>query len=547
MTLAGLLRQARPWRGQLMLLILMMLAESLASLVVPWLLGLLAGGVLLGVMGESWPLVWRLTGLLALIAGLRILAGILAGSIGLNILAGLRVMVHDHVMNLPLAFHHDTRRGDLMSLMTWEIGRLSDYLTGTLVMILPAIVTAIGALILMAQISPMMTLVVPALIPLFLLGAKLFGRHLRQLSARMQEAEASMMARAHEALEILPAIKSFTREPETSAAYRASVTAARRAGFAELSAWSVLSPVTGFVTGSAAVLLLGFAGPAVAAGGLSATETISFMLYAALLTRPLAGLADVWGRTQATRGVLARLERVLALPVEQGGPGRIGRSRGEIGIRDLHYAWPGRAPLLRGLDLAVAAGECIAVTGANGAGKSTLTALLTGMMKPESGRITLDGTDIATLALRDLRQQFGHVPQRPLLFDGTLRDNIAFGLPGADEAQIEAAARAAQAHDFIMALPDGYDTRIGESGLRLSGGQSQRVALARALISDPPVLILDEATAMYDLEGESAFVEAARSAFAGRSVILITHRPATLALASRVVELRDGRLHRIRG
>lgn len=169
------------------------------------------------------------------------------------------------------------------------------------------------------------------------------------------------------------------------------------------------------------------------------------------------------------------------------------------------------------------------------------------MMPPGSGQITFDGQDISGLDLRDLRCQIGHVPQRPLLFDGTIRDNIAFGHPGADQAMVETAARAAQAHDFITALPDGYDTRIGESGLRLSGCQGQRVALARALIKDPPVLILDEATAMYDLEGESAFVAAAASALAGRSVILITHRPATLALASRVVELRDGRLHPVRG
>lgn len=351
MTLLDLLRHARRWRGSLALLVLMLLGESLASLVVPWLLGVLAGDVLLGVLGESWQLIGRLVGLLAVIAILRGLAAILAGWIGLNILTELRAMVHDHVMALPLSFHQDNRRGDLMSLMTWEIGRLSEYLTGTLVNILPALVTAIGALLLMAQISPLMTLVVPALIPVFLIVSKLFGRHLRGLSTKVQQAEAEVMARAQEGLEILPAIKSFTREPETAAAYRGVIGSARRAALAELSVWAMLSPVTAFLTGSAAVMLLGLAGPAVAAGGLSATEIISFMLYAALLTRPLAALADVWGRTQAARGVLARLAQVLALPVEAGGPVRIGRAAGMIAVRDLHFSYPGRGAVLQGLDL----------------------------------------------------------------------------------------------------------------------------------------------------------------------------------------------------
>jgi ABC-type bacteriocin/lantibiotic exporter with double-glycine peptidase domain len=297
-----------------------------------------------------------------------------------------------------------------------------------------------------------------------------------------------------------------------------------------------------FIAGSAALVLLGLAGEALAAGGLSASGLISFMLYAALLTRPVAALADVWGRTQVARGILARLSRVLGERVETGGNRPMARAKGRIAVETVHFSYSGRPPALSGIDLNIAAGECVALTGANGAGKTTLTALMMGLMAPGAGRITLDGQDIATLRLRDLRRQFGHVPQRPLLFNGTIRDNIAFGLPGATEAEIVAAARDAQADAFIRSLPEGYDTLIGDAGVRLSGGQSQRVALARALIKDPPVLVLDEATAMYDLEGESAFVAAAATAFRGRTVILITHRPATLALARRTLVLDGGRL-----
>ncbi len=542
MTLRRILRLAQPWRWPIVLLIVIMLGESLASLAVPWFAGLLAADVLAGMFGTDWWLVAKLIGLLAVAAALRGISSLVSGRIGLAVLSDLRAMVHDHVVNLPIGFHQDSRRGDLMSLMTWEVGRLSSYLTGTLVSILPSVVTAAGAMVMMARIDLLLAMVVPILIPVFFLVSRLIGRRLRGLSTRVQKAEAAVMASAQQTLEILPAIKTFTREPETSSGYRADVDRAQNAAFAELSAYAVMGPVTQFITGAAAVILLALAGQAVGGRDLTASGAVSFMLYAALLTRPMSALVDVWGRTQVVRGVLDRMGRVLDLDIETGGAGRIGRARGEIAVTDLHFTYPDRPEVLRGVDLRIAAGDCVALTGANGAGKTTLTALIMGLMPPSAGEITLDGIPVDTLALRDLRRQFGHVPQRPLLFNGTIRDNIAFGLPGAGEAQVVAAARAAQADDFVRTLPDGYDTMIGDEGVRLSGGQSQRVAFARALIKDPPVLILDEATSMYDLDGESAFVAAAATALAGRTVILITHRPATLALAGRVLRLENGRL-----
>lgn len=542
MTISGLLRLAWPYRVQLFLLTAIMLAESAVSLTVPWLTGLLAGNIFLGDTGTDWTLIATIIGLLAAMAMLRALTSIIAGAAGLGVLTDLRAMVHDHVTGLPMSFHQDSRRGDLMSLMTWEIGRLSNYLTSTLVSILPSLVTAIGAIVMMSRIDLRLALVVPALIPVFFLLTKLLGRRLRGISTRVQAAEAEVMASAQQMLEIIPAIKTFTREPETSQGYRVALDRARQASLEELSAHAALSPATQFVAGSAALILLGLADSAMAAGVLTAAGLISFMLYAALLTRPAASLADVWGRTQAARGVLARLSRVLGSAPETGGSTGLNRATGQLAVRDLHFSYPGRPPVLTGIDLDIAAGECIALTGTNGAGKTTLTALMMGLMTPGRGRVLLDGQDIATLRLRDLRRQFGHVPQRPLLFNGTIRDNIAFGHSSAGEVQIEAAARAAQADAFIRSLPDGYDTVIGDAGVKLSGGQSQRVALARAMIKDPPVLILDEATSMYDLEGESAFVEAAVTALSGRTVILITHRPATLALARRVLTLAGGKL-----
>ena len=214
----------------------------------------------------------------------------------------------------------------------------------------------------------------------------------------------------------------------------------------------------------------------------------------------------------------------------------------EVVFDDVHFAYPDRLPALRGVSLTIRAGETLALTGPNGAGKTTLASLLQRFEDPQSGTIRLDGIELREIRLSDLRRQIGLVPQRPLMFDGTVRENIGFGREGASDAEIEEAARLSQAHDFVEQLPDGYATRIGENGVRLSGGQVQRLALARALLKDPPILILDEATSMYDLDGESAFVEVAATALRNRTVLLITHRPATLALADRIVTLESGRI-----
>lgn len=540
MTLRQLLAYAWPYRGALALSAMLMLAETAAALAVPWFGGLLAGGVIEG--ADVVALVALLLALFAAQAVLAIVSRSILGRVGERILADLRIRVYDHLQSLPIGYFHERRRGDLLALITQEVAQLSSFLTGTLVSLLPLLVTAAGAALLMFRLEPRLGLAVAALVPAFYLVLRIMGRRLRPLALETQRKRAAAVAVAEENLEMLPVIKAFAQEGRESDRYSRHVRDVMELVTTQLRIQALIGPTIRFLAAAAVVLLLWFASTHVEAGAMTPEELVSFLLYAALLTRPVGGLAGVYGNVQLARGSLERLQGVLEDEPEAASAGTrdLPRVRGEIAFEDVSFAYPGREPALRGLNLRIAAGETVAVTGRNGAGKSTLVHLLMRLHRPSSGAILIDGIDIATVTLSSLRRRVGLVPQQVLLVNASVRENIAFGRPEATEEEIVAAARAAQAHELICRLPEGYDTAIGDQGVRLSGGQRQRIALARALLTDPPILILDEATAMFDPEGERSLTAAFRTVLAGRTVILITHRPETLSLADRIVRLEAG-------
>ncbi len=544
---------AAPHRAALSLSALLMLCASATALVVPWAGGLLTAAMLRPAdVTHAGPapagvgiVLAGMLGLFALQALLKFGNIYVLGNTANKIVSDLKIRLYDHLQALPLRYYHERRLGDTLALLTNDVYVLSGFISGTALALVPLLATAGGAAILMLRIRPTLALLAMILIPLFYLLMKIVGRRMRPLAAQLQQEHATAIAIAQENLDLLPVIKAFTREQLESTRYREQIDRIFRLNAKQHGIYAALEPLAQLIAAAGIVLLLALASMDMGDGRLAPAQLVSFLLYAALLTRPVAGLADAYGRTQMARGAFARLRQAMEEPPEPAGEAGIALPsvKGAIEFRGVSFGYGGgRPPALARIDLHIAAGETVAIVGPNGAGKSTLGHLLLRLYQPSAGRILIDGIDIATVSLASLRRQIGVVPQHVLLFNATVRDNIAYGRPEPSQAEIEAAAVAARAHDFIASLPEGYDTVVGDRGVRLSGGQQQRLALARALLKDPPILILDEATAMFDPQGEAEFLHACRDRFRHRTVLLITHRPASLAAVDRIIRMEQGRI-----
>jgi len=548
MNFSLLLQYITPHRRVLLGVVLLSLAGSGAALAQPWLAGQLTQA-LLGVAKPGWGVpdilgLWL--ALLVLRTGIDAASQYYIGGSGEAMTAELRSRLFDHLQALPVGYYQQQRRGNVLALLSNDAEYISSFVTRTLVQLLPLLATVAGAFLMMLLIDPLIATLAVLLLPAYFLAMKLIARRLRPLSRAWINAWSELMTFVGESLELLPAIKSFTREPEERARFGRHNAELLGLSRRQLLIQSLLSPAVGLLAGLGLLLLVWLGSVRIAAGELAPGALVSLLLYAMLLSQPLRGLADVYGQTLRTRGAAERIIEFLGQQPEPDDTGRpdLPPAMGEIRFEDVHFHYPGGRPVLAGFDQHIAPGETIAITGPNGAGKSTLAHLLMRMADPDRGRILIDGTDISRVTLASLRRQIGLVAQHTLLVNGTVAENIAYGRPLVGQDEIELAARRAHAHEFIEQLSRGYDTVIGDQGLRLSGGQRQRISLARTLLIDPPILILDEATSMFDPTGEAQFIEECHELLGGRTVILITHRPASLALADRVVELASGRERR---
>jgi len=536
-----LLHYITPHRPVLLVVVLILIANSALALAQPWLAGQLTAALL-----AADTTFWNVHGVLSLWLALLVLHSLLGfasqyyiGSTGEVMTTNLRSRLFQHLQALPISYYQRERNGDVLALLSNDAEYISRFVTHTLVQLLPLLITFVGAFGMMFMIDPTIAGLAVILLPTYFIAMKMLGRGIRPVSRAWITAYSNMMAFLDETLDMMPAVKAFLRGPIEHQRFEQRNASLLSLSKQQLLIQSLLSPAVGLLSGVGLLLLLFLGSARIESGELSAAQLVSLLLYALLLSQPLKGLANVYGQIQVTRGAA---ERIIAFLNQQPEPDDADKPalqavRGDIRFKDVHFHYPGGKPVLAGLDLHITAGETVAITGPNGAGKSTLAYLLMRMADPDSGQILVDGTDIAQVSLTSLRGQIGLVAQHTLLLNGTVAENIGYGRPWVQQVEIERAARAAHAHDFIMQLPEGYNTIIGDQGLRLSGGQRQRVALARTLLLDPPILILDEATSMFDPAGEDAFLRQYREILAGKTVILITHRPANLALADRVVTM----------
>lgn len=537
----GWSRWLRPHVPALALALVLMLVQSAATLAQPWLAGQVAER-LLQARGVG-ILLWALFGLFATQALLGYVTAIQLQKVSSGLVADARGRVYSHLQALPVPWHAARQRGDVLALLTGDVHRLGEYLAGTLLPLLPLLVTFLGALALMWRLAPPIAVAIGAMLPLLFVALRFAGRRLRPLGQATSQAWADQSALAAQNLELLPVVKAFATGAIEAARFRAGAQRLAAAEVRQVRWQGAILPLVQVVGAGVVLLLLGLAGREIIAGQLRLGSLVSVFLYGMVLVQPVGQLANVYGQTQAARGAARRLRDALgAAPEQDAGTVETLPADGDLLFEGVDFAYPGRPPLFRGFDLRIRAGETVAITGPNGAGKSTLAHLLLRLQEPQAGRISIGGVALTAFRLATLRGRIGLVSQQVLLFNASIRDNIAYGCAEAGQAAIERAARAARAHDFIAALPQGYDTVVGDQGVRLSGGQRQRLALARALLKDPPILVLDEATAMFDPAGEAEFIAECHDALRARTVLLITHRPASLALAERVLHLDKGQV-----
>jgi ABC transporter fused permease/ATP-binding protein len=538
----------RPYRARFALAVVMLLAASGITLVYP-LVGSYAVDEAMGRV-DAHKLDLVIGGVIALAlvnGGFVWLRHYTISWIGERVVTDLRRMVFDHLLYLPLAWFHDRRTGELVGRLASDVTVIEGVVGSELSMALRNSVQILGALTMLFVIHAWLTLMMLAIVPPIVLLMIYFGRKIRAMQRRVRDELAQVSGQVQEAIGAISTVQAFVRERHEIARYQAGIEGAFQKTLAMVR-WRASffsAAMTAGYAGFAAVVWLG--GNELIATHLSPGQFVSFFLYSFIVVGALADLASVWEGLQRGAGATDRLFGVIdTVPEirEPEQPTALPAGHGAIRFEGVTFAYPSRQaqPVLRGVDLEIQAGETVALVGPSGAGKSTILSLLYRFYDVDQGRVLFEGVDVRALSLFELRRALAVVAQEPVLWAGTIRDNIAYGRDGVTDAEIEQAARDANAHDFISAFPDQYATLIGERGTKLSGGQKQRVALARALVANPRVLILDEATSNLDAESEAAVQTALGRVRAALTTIIVAHRLSTVRDADRIIVIEDARI-----
>ncbi|MEM6283913.1 MAG: ABC transporter transmembrane domain-containing protein [Chloroflexota bacterium] len=465
--------------------------------------------------------------------------------VGERISMDMRLNLYNHLLEMSLGFFSQRRVGELVSRLSSDVTIMRTALTSNMNTLLQQSLIAIGSIIVMVVINVRLTLFILVLTPVIGVLGALFGVWLRRTSTQVQDELAGATVVVDEVLQGIRIVKSFAREPFETRRYDDAIESAFQAAIRVLRVRSLFGPIVAFLSFGGLALVLWFGGREVLAGRLTGGELIAFLIYGLTVAGAFGSLVNLYTQFQEALGATRRVFQIIDIEPEIMDAEKVkppGEIEGRITFEDVSFAYEDHHEVLHNINLDIAPGEIIALVGPSGAGKSTVFNLIPRFYDPTDGSVLVDDKNIRDVAKADLREQIAIVPQETLLFGGTVRENIRYGKLDATEGDIIEAAKAANAHDFITELPDGYDTLVGERGVRLSGGQRQRVAIARAILKDARILLLDEATSSLDSESENEVQEALSRLMQGRTTIIIAHRLSTIRVAHRIAVLDRGEL-----
>jgi subfamily B ATP-binding cassette protein MsbA len=546
--LLRLLAYAKPYRVRL--------AVALTSLLIAGLLGLVFPQVVRLIIDAAFTnkdasrlnrFAILLIAVFATQALFSFLRSYLLSYTGERIVADVRVQVYGHLTTLPISFFASRRVGELTSRLASDVSVVQTVTTGSVMELLRLLIILVGGVAIIAITNTRLTLIMMAIVPVVILSATFYGRYVRRLSTKVQDQLAEANSVLEESLSAIRIVQSFVREEYERRRYGQKIQESFALAVRRSLAGGGFIAFIILVVYSGISVVLWFGSRMVLNGQISAGELVAFVLYTFVVGAAIGGMTELYGQFNQAIGATRRLFELLDTTPDIREPENalpMPAVSGSVELKGVHFTYPDERDLavLKGVSIAAASGEIIALVGPSGAGKSTLVTLIPRFYDVSEGAILVDGKDVREVRLKDLREAIGVVPQETTLFGGTIRENIAYGKLDATDAEIEAAARAAHAHEFVTHFPAGYDTVVGERGVKLSGGQRQRIAIARALLKNPAILILDEATSSLDYESERLVQDALETLMRGRTTFVIAHRLSTVRRADRIVVMDEGRV-----
>jgi ATP-binding cassette subfamily B protein len=551
----GLLPFLRPYRRQFGLAGIALVVAACATLAIPAAFkqmidlgfGAAAGAKSITHVDATFLALFGVATVLALATAARFYT---VSWLGERVTADIRSAVYAHVVEQSPEFFETTQTGEVLSRITTDTTLIQAVVGTSISMALRNVLLFLGGLVMLFVTSPKLSSIIIGLLVLVVVPIVLFGRRVRALSRDSQDRIADASAMAGEILNAMPTVQSFTAETIESTRFGKSVEAAFGTAMKRIRARALLTMIAILLVFGAIVFVLWLGAHAVLAGTMTGGDLGQFILYASIVAGAIGALSEVMGEAQRAAGATERLLELLGVESKIQNPAKATAlpartaSGAALALSDVSFHYPSRPDTasLDHLTLSIAPGETVAVVGPSGAGKTTLFQMFLRFYDPQSGSVMLDGVDIRALDLHTLRGAIGIVPQDTVIFSADAMENIRYGRVGATDEEVIAAARMAAAHEFIERLPQGYQSFLGERGVRLSGGQRQRIAIARALLKNPPLLLLDEATSALDAESERLVQKALEAAMVGRTTVIIAHRLATVQRADRIVVMEDGRI-----